>query len=332
MRTGTEGTAEHSEIGSVWAKGERDSQDDRFLVIEEGDDWLMAVADDVSGTACPGTASTAAIESLKSRDSLITSREEMTEAFTAANKAVCDASDARPQYDYVNLGNAEITTLLIACSTETGGLHVGWMGDSLPFAIPLKGDCGGWAGQPSHEGLSCPDQDHNSSVSHYRSSISWWPGGYRPEVEPTCLPMEEVVKYKTGPMIAAQHNDGIHDEWCHDGCGQYCGDSKEIHWNDRNGPMAPVGNEFLLVLSTDGLYPLMHHYGPIDHGGKCSRRTDQSARCDSRYCHALCDGIGYAVPQELRTDPHAALSHMMTLARPLGLSDNIAATAAVVRL
>lgn len=195
-------------LGSVQEQGDRDFQEDRFLVVENEDGWLMAVADDVSGTANPGTASTAAINALPST---IRSHEEMLDAFDAAHKAVCEASDALNRHDSANIGNVEITTLAVASLTREGGLQVGWVGDTLPFLVPCDGGAPGWHGRPSHEGLLDISVDDAKS-GRIRPKISYWLGGYRPEVDLVDLPFREMVRCMSDTMqpeafdtMAAEH-------------------------------------------------------------------------------------------------------------------------------
>ena len=195
-------------LGSAQEQGGREFQEDRFLVVENEDGWLMAVADDVGGTAHPGTASTAAINALPST---IRSREEMLDAFDAAHKAVCEASDALDRHDSVNLWNVEITTLAVSSLTREGGLQVGWVGDTLPFLIPCDGGAPGWHGRPSHEGLPDISVDYAKS-GRLRSKISYWLGGYRPEVDLVDRPFREMVRCMSDTMqpeafdtMAAEH-------------------------------------------------------------------------------------------------------------------------------
>ena len=219
-------------LAAVQEQGQRESQDDRFVIVEneisiaatapksdlhqngrvlvvgDEDGWLMAVADDVSGTRHSGIAATAAIDSLPT---LIRSRDEMLDAFEAAHRAVCAASDARDDYEGANLANVEITTLAVASLTQQGGLQIGWVGDTLPFLIPCDGGAPGWHGRPSHEDLPDISVDYAKS-GRLRAKISYWLGGYRPEVDLVDRPFRELVRCMSDTMqpeafdkMAAEH-------------------------------------------------------------------------------------------------------------------------------
>ena len=272
-------------LGSVQEQGDRDFQEDRFLVVENEDGWLMAVADDVGGTANPGTASTAAINALPST---IRSHEEMLDAFDDAHKAVCEASDAHDRYDYVNLGNVEITTLAVASLTREGGLQVGWVGDTLPFLIPCDGGAPGWHGRPSHEGLPGISVDYAKS-GRIRPKISYWLGGYRPEVDLVDRPFRELVHCLSDTMA-----------------------------RDQFDTMA-AEHGALLVLASDGLFdPLLEcKYGEgEDRYADCTRDPDDNS-------------LGFALPVDQRRNPQDAVDGMMNTAKKAGLHDNATATAAV---
>ena len=176
---------EFQKAGMVSARGRRALQDDRHLARSGTDGWLTAVADDVSGTSHPATASSAAVRSLPG---LVESQEGMLNVFEAAHKAVCSASDAALGPTETELRTAEITTLAVAGFTPSGGLHIGWVGDTLPFLVPL-GPGPGWHGAASTRGLPRA----GPSGGQVRPTISWWLGGHRPEVWPTDRPFRDVV-------------------------------------------------------------------------------------------------------------------------------------------
>ena len=295
-------------LGAVQEHGHRESQDDRFVIVEneisiaatapkidlqqngrvlvvgDEDGWLMAVADDVSGTRHPGIAATAAIESLPA---LIRSREEMLDAFESAHSAVCAASDAREDYEEANLANVEITTLAVASLTQQGGLQVGWVGDTLPFLIPCDGGAPGWHGRPSHERLPDISLDYAKS-GRIRSKISYWLGGYRPEVDLVDRPFRDLVRCMSDTMqpeafdtMAAEHG-------------------------------------LLVLLASDGFWdPLLESkYGDDQYADFDLDQDDNS--------------LGFAVPTWQRNNPQIALDHMMSTANQVGLDDNATATAAVI--
>lgn len=178
-------------LAAVQEQGERDHQEDRFLLVERDGSWLMAVADDVSSFMDePGTASDAAISALPER---IGSDEEMVKAFEMAHTAVCEASDriAERRGTPINQMTAEITTLAIAAYTPEGGLLIGWAGDTMLFLVPCDGEVPGWHGRPSHESL--PTRNHPDDMS-LRSNLSYWPGGYRAEVDLVSDPFGKLVR------------------------------------------------------------------------------------------------------------------------------------------
>lgn len=277
-------------LGRIERQGGREYQEDR-LAVRAGPDgsWLIAVADDVGGTPWPAVASQAAIDSLPEA---IGSRREMVQAFGAAHRAVCDATDRCAERDgrEVNIGIAGITTLAVAAWSPEGGLHVAWVGDSLPFVIPCNGNSLGWFDMPSH--WDVPAGYNLVDGSHIRSILSWWVGGYRPEIDVVDRPFSGLIKH-----LSTSKPRPVTEQWAADEGG------------------------LMVVLSTDGLYPrLLTAWHPDNTDGDIEAEDLGDWHPD----------LELAVPLELRRDPQAALGHMVEIAGAVEFCDNVAAVAAVV--
>lgn len=123
----------------------RDQQD--CVVAHEHEDgaWVIAVADGHGCRLRGGEAARAAIECVPER---ITTDVEMDRVFVAANNAV---RGALADSDSPNADNGTLATLAIAAWCPQGGLHIGWLGDSVAFLIPGDGQPG-WHSK-AHGGL-----------------------------------------------------------------------------------------------------------------------------------------------------------------------------------
>ena len=121
-------------VAAVTDVGPRRVNEDRSLATlsEDGGSWVIAVADGLGGHPRGDEAAQAAIEGLPQR---ISSRAEMVAAFAEADRRVLALSARRPLRRRVPMYTLPMSTLCVAAWTPDGGLLIGWMGDTLPFAV-----------------------------------------------------------------------------------------------------------------------------------------------------------------------------------------------------
>ena len=122
--------------------GPREVNEDRmFTTLSDDGAWVIAVADGLGGHPRGDEAAQAAIEGLPER---IGSEAEMGSVFVEANERVLALSGPGRRNRRAPLSTLPMSTLCMATWTQEGGLLIGWMGDTLPFAV--KSGPGGLAG------------------------------------------------------------------------------------------------------------------------------------------------------------------------------------------
>jgi len=127
--------------------GPRRVNEDRASATVSDDDgsWVVAVADGLGGHTRGDEAAQAAVEGLPSR---IAGANEMAVAFGEANERVLALTGPETWQKNLPMFMFPMSTLAVAAWTPEGGLLIGWMGDTLPFAATagpdgLKGFCCG---------------------------------------------------------------------------------------------------------------------------------------------------------------------------------------------
>lgn len=133
-------------VAAVTDTGPREAnEDDMFTAVSDDGSWVIAVADGLGGHARGDEASQAAVGGLPER---IGSAADMAMVFAEANQRVLALSTSSQQKGYrVRPRSIPMTTLCVAAWTPEGGLLIGWMGDTVPFAV--------WAGPDGYAGSCC---------------------------------------------------------------------------------------------------------------------------------------------------------------------------------
>lgn len=128
------------------------NEDSMFTAVSDDGAWVIAVADGLGGHARGDEASQAAVGGLPER---IGSAADMAMVFAEANRRVLELSTSLQQKSYrVRPRSVPMTTLCVAAWTPEGGLLIGWMGDTMPFAV--------WSGPDGYAG-SCCGSPHRDS-------------------------------------------------------------------------------------------------------------------------------------------------------------------------
>ena len=116
-----------------------------FTAVSDDDSWVIAVADGLGGHDRGDEASQAAVGGLPER---IGSAADMAMVFAEANRRVLALSTSSQQKGYRERPRSiPMTTLCVAAWTPEGGLLIGWMGDTMPFAV--------WSGPDGYAGSCC---------------------------------------------------------------------------------------------------------------------------------------------------------------------------------
>ena len=139
-----------SDLSSLIAQGDREHQQDAVRIAANPDgSWVIAVADGTGGGINANDVAPAAVSVLPQR---IASEDQMTAAFAVANRAArkLGTPESRSRLDEdLDAGwtSDPDTTLAVASCTPEGGLLSAWVGDSMPFIVPLPRGRG-WHGPP----------------------------------------------------------------------------------------------------------------------------------------------------------------------------------------
>lgn len=121
------------------------NEDSMFTAVSDDGAWVIAVADGLGGHARGDEASQAAVRGLPER---IESAADLAMAFADANERVLDLSRVlREENSWVRPAMIPMSTLCVAAWTPEGGLLIGWMGDTMPFAV--------WSGPDGYTGTCC---------------------------------------------------------------------------------------------------------------------------------------------------------------------------------
>ena len=114
--------------------GPREVNEDRmFTALSDDGAWVIAVADGLGGHARGDEAAQAAVEGLPER---IDGEADMAVAFAEANERVLGVSGlSRTEHLRAPLREIPMSTLCVAAWTPERGLVIGWMGDTIPFAV-----------------------------------------------------------------------------------------------------------------------------------------------------------------------------------------------------
>ena len=130
-------------VAAVTDIGPRErNEDSMFTAVSDDGAWVVAVADGLGGHDRGDEASQAAVCGLPER---IESAADLVTAFADANERVLELSRAlREKSPWVPRAMIPMSTLCVAAWTPEGGLLIGWMGDTMPFAVWSRPD--GYAG------------------------------------------------------------------------------------------------------------------------------------------------------------------------------------------
>lgn len=143
--TGPDRSPQGWSVAAVTDAGPRERNEDSMFTAVSGDGaWVIAVADGLGGHARGDEASQAAVGSLPER---IGSAADMAMAFADANERILALSASVRQKGYWVPHSIPMSTLCVAAWTPEGGLLIGWMGDTMPFAV--------WAGPGGYTGSCC---------------------------------------------------------------------------------------------------------------------------------------------------------------------------------
>ena len=165
-------------VASATDVGPRRVNEDRSCTALSDDDgaWVIAVADGLGGHPRGDEAAQAAVDGLPTR---IASRQQMTDAFAAADERVLALSGAALRQGYTPLRMLPMSTLAVAAWTPEGGLLIAWTGDTLPFVATAAPDGSGAHGGYSRFGGYCAGRPHRNPDGSIDSCL-----GMPPEYEP----------------------------------------------------------------------------------------------------------------------------------------------------
>lgn len=122
--------------------GPREENQDRYVARLNADcSWLIAVADGLGGHPRGDEAAESAVDKMPDR---IASPDAMQAAFFVAHNRVAALVPSAFEPTRTNLRACPAATLCVAGCTATGGLIVGYAGDTLP--VLLWRDQGDWFG------------------------------------------------------------------------------------------------------------------------------------------------------------------------------------------
>ena len=135
-------------VAAVTDIGPRErNEDSMFTAVSDDGAWVVAVADGLGGHDRGDEASQAAVHGLPER---IESAADLASAFAYADERVLELSRAlREKPSWVSRDKIPMSTLCVAAWTPEGGLLIGWMGDTMPFAV--------WSGSDGYTGSCCGD-------------------------------------------------------------------------------------------------------------------------------------------------------------------------------
>jgi len=133
-------------VAAVTDAGPREvNEDSMFTAVSDDGSWVIAVADGLGGHDRGDEASQAAVGGLPER---IGRAADMAMVFAEANRRVLALSTSLQQKGYRERPRSvPMTTLCVAAWTPDGGLLIGWMGDTMPFAV--------WSGPDGYAGSCC---------------------------------------------------------------------------------------------------------------------------------------------------------------------------------
>ena len=203
------GPAEVPDLASLSEQGDREYQQDAVRTIANDDgSWVIAVADGTGGGINTEEVAPAAVSALPGR---ITSDEEMTAAFAAANLAArkwgTPESRARLDEDLpAGWTRDPDTTLVVAAWTPEGGLVAAWVGDSVVIVMPV-GDGRCWYGNPQQI------QAGNPLIGEFAASGNTASESLRGTISRLSddLARHEIDQMIAGGAIVAVLSDGAYD-------------------------------------------------------------------------------------------------------------------------
>ena len=152
-------------VAALTDTGPRAANEDRmFTAVSEDGSWVIAVADGLGGHARGEEAAQAAVDGLPER---ISNGADMAMAFAEANERVLALSRVlREESRWVAPARIPMSTLCVAAWTPEGGLQIGWMGDTMPFAVRRGPD--GYTG-------SCCGRPHRGPFGGIEVCLGWPP-------------------------------------------------------------------------------------------------------------------------------------------------------------
>lgn len=151
-------------VAAVTDIGPREENQDRaFTAVSDDGAWVIAVADGLGGHPRGAEAAEAAVEGLPRR---IDGEAEMAVAFTEANERVLSLSGPWKRHRRAPLFTIPMSTLCVATWTPESGLLIGWMGDTMAFALNSGPD--GFAGY-------CCGTPHRGSLGGIESCLGMPP-------------------------------------------------------------------------------------------------------------------------------------------------------------
>ena len=120
-------------VAALTDAGPRKVNEDRsFTAVADDGAWVIAVADGLGGHTRGDEAAQAAVQGLPER---IDSESDMAMVFAKANGRVLSLSEPGKLNRGVPLFELPMSTLCVAAWTPESGLLLGWMGDTIPFAV-----------------------------------------------------------------------------------------------------------------------------------------------------------------------------------------------------
>ncbi len=246
-------------VAAVTDTGPREvNEDSMFTAVSDDGAWVIAVADGLGGHARGDEASQAAVLGLPER---IESAADLATVFAEANERVIELSRAlREGNPWVPPHRIPMSTLCVAAWTPEGGLLIGWMGDTMPFAV--------WSGPDGYTG-NCCGAPHRDRYGRIRRCLGQPPEGMCPDAGLVEVEMAHVLEDSEIPDAVIIASDGVWeppsiryggDEWLWDDTPAGIGSACDPRAEDARGIAESVLSRAVSLGLTDSATVAVAHW------------------------------------------------------------------------